>query len=315
MVYFARGCAKLPIKIPDDLPAGEILARENIFVMPEGQAVQQDIRPLKVLILNLMPTKIDTETQLLRLLGNTPLQVDVTLLHTTTHDPKHTPKEHLTKFYKGLNHIRNKRYDGMIITGAPVELLAFEQVDYWPELQEIMEWSKTNVYSTMHICWGAQAGLYHHYGVPKYELPTKMFGVFPHRIHEPQHTLLRGFDDTFYAPHSRHTETRADDIRRVEQLVVLSESEEAGLYMVATKDGRQIFVTGHCEYDPHTLKNEYERDVRLQRPIHVPANYFPADDPQRPPLVQWRGHANLLYFNWLNYFVYQVSPYDWSSDL
>ena len=302
----------MPIKIPDDLPAAEILSNENIFIMPEGKAVSQDIRPLRVLILNLMPTKIDTETQLLRLLGNTPLQVDVTLLHTTTHNPKHTPKEHLSRFYIGLDEVRNQRFDGMIITGAPVELLDFEEVDYWQELQEIMDWSKTNVYSTLHICWGAQAGLYHHYGVPKYELPAKMFGVFRHSIDEPGHSLLRGFDDTYFAPHSRHTETRVTDIHKVDELLVLSQSAEAGLYMVATKDGRQIFVTGHCEYDPHTLKTEYDRDVRLQRPIEVPVNYFPNNDPSQPPLVQWRGHANLLYFNWLNYFVYQVTPYDWT---
>ncbi len=302
----------MPIKIPDDLPAAEILANENIFIMPEGKALSQDIRPLRVLILNLMPTKIDTETQLLRLLGNTPLQVDVTLLHTMTHNPKHTPKEHLSRFYIGLDEVRNQRFDGMIITGAPVELLDFEEVDYWQELQEIMDWSKTNVYSTLHICWGAQAGLYHHYGVPKYELPAKMFGVFRHSIDEPGHSLLRGFDDTFFAPHSRHTETRVSDIHKVDELLVLSQSAEAGLYMVATKDGRQIFVTGHCEYDPHTLKTEYDRDVRLQRPIEVPVNYFPNNDPSQPPLVQWRGHANLMYFNWLNYYVYQVTPYDWA---
>lgn len=302
----------MPIKIPDDLPATEILSRENIFIMPEGRAVTQDIRALKVLILNLMPTKIDTETQLLRLLGNTPLQVDVTLLHTTTHNPKHTPKEHLTRFYTGLENVRDKRFDGLIITGAPVELLEFEDVDYWDELKQIMDWSKTNVYSTLHICWGAQAGLYHHYGVPKYELQEKMFGVFRHSIDEPGHSLLRGFDDTFFAPHSRHTETRVEDIHKVDELVVLSQSVDAGLYMVATKDGRQIFVTGHCEYDPLTLKTEYERDVRMQRPIQVPANYFPDNNPDKQPFVQWRGHANLLYFNWLNYFVYQVSPYDWT---
>jgi homoserine O-succinyltransferase len=302
----------MPIKIPDDLPAAEILSNENIFIMPEGKASSQDIRPLRVLILNLMPTKIDTETQLLRLLGNTPLQVDVTLLHTTTHNAKHTPKEHLSRFYIGLDEVRNQRFDGMIITGAPVELLDFEEVDYWQELQKIMDWSKTNVYSTLHICWGAQAGLYHHYGVPKYELPAKMFGVFRHSIDEPGHSLLRGFDDTYFAPHSRHTETRISDIHKVDELLVLSQSAEAGLYMVATKDGRQIFVTGHCEYDPHTLKTEYDRDVRLQRPIEVPVNYFPYNDPSQPPLVQWRGHANLLYFNWLNYFVYQVTPYDWT---
>jgi len=302
----------LPIKIPDNLPAAEILARENIFIMPEGRAIHQDIRPLQVLILNLMPTKIDTETQLLRLLGNTPLQVDVTLLHTTTHDPKNTPKEHLTRFYFGLEEVRERRFDGMIITGAPVELLDFEEVDYWPELQEIMEWTKTNVFSTLHICWGAQAGLYHHYGVPKHELPEKMFGVFKHRADEPRHQLLRGFDDLFFAPHSRHTETRVADIRKVDDLIVLSQSDDAGLYMVATRDGRQIFVTGHCEYDPHTLKTEYDRDLRLGRPIHVPANYFPDDNPQLPPNVKWRGHANLLFFNWLNYFVYQVTPFDWT---
>lgn len=302
----------MPIKIPDHLPAAEVLSKENIFVMSERRAVSQDIRPMKLLILNLMPTKIDTETQLLRLLGNTPLQVDVTLLHTTSHNPKNTPKEHLNQFYNGIDDIRDKRFDGLIITGAPVELLEFEEVDYWAELTEIMDWSKTNVYSTMHICWGAQAGLYHHYGIQKYELGQKMFGVFEHTVNAKGHALLRGFDDRFFAPHSRHTETRATDLANVGELEILSLSEEAGLYMAATRDGRQIFITGHCEYDPYTLKAEYDRDIRLQRPIEVPRHYFPDDDPTKEPIVKWRGHANLLFFNWLNYFVYQVTPYDWS---
>jgi homoserine O-succinyltransferase len=302
----------MPIKIPDHLPASEVLANENIFVMSENRAASQDIRALKVLILNLMPTKIDTETQLLRLLGNSPLQVDVTFLQTKTYDAKHTSKEHLSKFYNGLEDVRHMRFDGMIVTGAPVEMMDFEKVDYWQELTEIMAWSQTNVYSTFYICWGAQAGLYYYYGVPKWPLAEKMFGVFPHRVLQPKHPLLRGFDDCFYAPHSRHTETRLADVQSISDLLVLSTSDEAGVYLLASRDGRQIFVTGHSEYDPFTLQTEYERDIRLNRPIQVPRNYFPNDDPTQLPDVRWRSHANLLFSNWLNYFVYQVTPYDWT---
>lgn len=302
----------MPINIPDGLPAGDILAAENIFVMRENQAIHQDIRPVRVLILNLMPTKIDTETQLLRLLGNSPLQIDISFMRTITHDTKNTPKEHLERFYVSFEEVCEQRFDGFIITGAPVEHLEFEAVDYWKELQRIMDWSVSHVYSTMHICWGAQAGLYHHYGVPKYELAQKMFGVFEHNLNPCGHQLLRGFDDQFLAPHSRHTETRVADLFSIPDLCVLSQSEQAGVYLVATADGRQVFITGHCEYDPGTLKLEYERDVRLGRDIQVPANYFPNDDPTQVPHVKWRGHANLLFFNWLNHVIYQSVPYDWN---
>ncbi|HHW48658.1 MAG TPA: homoserine O-succinyltransferase [Clostridiaceae bacterium] len=300
----------MPIKIPDDLPAVDILNKENIFVMPEERAFHQDIRPLKILLLNLMPNKIVTETQILRLLGNTPLQVDITLMHPKTHVSKNTPQEHLIRFYITFDDIKADKFDGMIITGAPVELLEFEEVDYWDELKEIMEWSKHNVFSTLHICWGAQAGLYYHYGIPKYPLPSKMFGVFPHTATKNYVKLLRGFDDVFYVPHSRHTEVRREDIEKVEELEILSESEESGVYLVARKDGRQIFVTGHSEYDPLTLKQEYERDKAKGLDISIPKYYFPGDDPSNQPLVNWRGHANLLFSNWLNYYVYQETPYD-----
>lgn len=301
---------ELPIKIPDNLPASEILNSENIFVMNEERASHQDIRPLSIAILNLMPTKIVTETQLLRMIGNTPIQVDVVLLHPQTHTSKNTPEEHLTNFYQTFDDIRDRRFDGLIITGAPVENLEFEEVTYWEELKMIMEWSKTNVYSTFHICWGAQAGLYYHYGISKYALKEKMFGVYAHTICRKNVMLQRGFDDEFYAPHSRHTGIRREDIEKVPELEILSESEEAGIYLIKTDGGRQIFVTGHSEYDPLTLKGEYDRDIGRGLDIKVPRNYFPEDDPKREPLVRWRSHGNLLFANWLNYYVYQETPFD-----
>jgi homoserine O-succinyltransferase len=300
----------MPIKIPDQLPAKEILKNENIFVMDEDRALHQDIRPIKIAILNLMPTKIATETQLLRLLGNTSLQIEITLMRTCSHQSKNTPEEHLTAFYQTFDQVRDQIFDGLIITGAPVEQLGFEEVDYWEELKEIMDWGFSNVFSLFYICWGAQAGLYHQFGIPKYALPAKQFGVFPHRIVEKNVRLLRGFDDIFYAPHSRHTEIRREDIEKVPELKILAESEEAGVYIVASQDGRQVFVTGHSEYDPLTLKKEYDRDVAAGLPINVPVNYYPADDPARTPLVRWRGHANLLFANWINYYVYQETPFD-----
>src|SRR5450759_263597 len=303
----------MPITIPDQLPAKEILTNENIFVMTENRAIHQDIRPLQIVILNLMPTKINTETQILRLLGNSPLQVEITLLRTETHQSKNTPEEHLTNFYQTFNQIKDQRFDGLIITGAPVEQMPFEEVDYWDELKTIMEWSLTHVYSTFHICWGAQAALHYHYGVPKYPLPAKQFGIFPHGILRRNIKLLRGFDDTFFVPHSRHTEIRRQDIEKIPTLEILAESDEAGVYLVATWDGRQIFVTGHAEYDPLTLKAEYDRDINLGLPIVIPRNYFHNDDPTEMPLVRWRGHANLLYVNWLNYYVYQETPYNLSE--
>ncbi len=300
----------MPVRIPSTLPARAILESENVFVMGEERAEHQDIRPLQVAILNLMPTKIATETQLLRLLGNSALQVEVTLLHTATYQPKNTDADHLLNHYVTFDEIRTEKFDGLIITGAPVEQMPFEEVDYWPELQRIMDWAETNVESTFYICWGAQAGLYHRYGIPKYPLPRKMFGVFEHRTLDANARLLRGFDDVFLAPHSRHTEIRRADLERVSDLQILAESDEAGVYIVASKDGRHIFVTGHSEYDPLTLKAEYDRDVAKGLPIHIPKNYYPNDDPTRTPHVRWRGHANLLYVNWLNYHVYQVTPYD-----
>ena len=300
----------MPIRIPNDLPATGILQQENIFVMTETRAVTQDIRPLEIVLLNLMPTKIVTETQLTRLLGNTPLQVHLELMHTSTHRSKNVSQEHLLSFYKTFDELKHRKFDGMVITGAPVEKMNFEDVDYWPELCRIMEWSKTNVHSTFHICWGAQAGLYYHYGVPKYPLDQKMFGVFSHRADYKRSILLRGFDDEFYAPHSRHTTVLREDIEKIPQLKILASSEEAGVYAVMSPEGRQIFVTGHSEYDPDTLKTEYFRDKNLGLPIQVPANYFPGDDDTADPIVRWRSHANLLFSNWLNYFVYQTTPYD-----
>ena len=303
----------MPIKIPNLLPATQILQEENIFVMTETRALKQDIRPLKIALLNLMPTKIDTETQLSRLLGNTPLQIELTLLHTKSHKSKNTPEEHLLSFYKVFDDVKGEKFDGMIITGAPVELLPFEEVEYWQELCEIMEWTKTHVHSTFHICWGAQAGLYYHFGVDKVPLPQKMFGIFPHTADYKRSILLRGFDDVFCVPHSRHTTVLREDIERVKELKILASSEEAGVYAVSTKNGRQIFITGHSEYDALTLHKEYVRDVTAGKPIAVPKNYYPDDDPQKPPLVTWRSHANLLYSNWLNYYVYQTTPYDVNS--
>lgn len=300
----------MPIIIPQDLPAAETLVHENIFVMNECRALHQDIRPLRIAILNLMPTKIATETQLLRLLGNIPIQVEVELLCTETYQPKNTPREHLLKFYKNFRQVKDQKFDGMIITGAPVEQLEFEDVEYWEELQEIMDFTIHNVFSTFHICWGAQAGLYHHYGIPKYPLPEKMFGVFPHTVNDKRNKLVRGFDDVFYVPHSRYTEVRRKDIEKVKELEILSESEVAGVYLVASKDGRHIFATGHSEYDPLTLKAEYDRDIAAGLNIKVPQNYYPDDDPAKEPIVKWRGHANLLFSNWLNYYVYQETPFD-----
>jgi homoserine O-succinyltransferase len=300
----------MPVKIPDTLPAMGILESENIFVMGEHRAQHQDIRPLRVAILNLMPTKITTETQLLRLLGNTPLQVEVELLHMDSHTSRNTPSEHLLEHYSSFEDIRQQRFDGLIITGAPVEQMPFEEVDYWPELVELMDWAKTHVYSTLYICWGAQAGLYHYYGVPKYQLPEKMFGVFEHTVSIRFERLVRGFDDVFYAPHSRHTEVKREDVLAVSDLVLLSESKQAGVYIVLSADRRHVFVTGHSEYDPLTLQGEYVRDVSKGLPIAVPKHYFPEDDPQREPIVRWRGHSNLLFANWLNYYVYQQTPYD-----
>lgn len=302
----------MPIKIPDDLPAKEILNKENIFVMNETQALHQDIRPLKIVILNLMPTKITTETQILRLLANTPLQVEFVLISPKSHVPKNTPPEHLKAFYQTFDDIKHQKFDGMIITGAPVELLEFEEVDYWEELKQIMDWKLEHVTSTLHICWGAQAALYHHYGVPKHELEEKLFGVFPHVINKENVELLRGFDEEFYIPQSRHTEVRQEDLEKIDELEILSTSEEAGVYIAATRDGKQIFITGHSEYDAETLQKEYIRDVNRGLDIAIPKNYFPNDDPnQRPPNV-WRAHASLLFSNWLNYYVYQLTTYDWT---
>lgn len=303
----------MPIKVPDGLPATEVLANENIFVMPESRAFTQDIRPLRIVILNLMPVKETTETQLLRLLGNTPLQVEIVLLHMSSHTSKNTSQEHLSMFYHTFEDIRRQKFDGMVITGAPVEQLPFEEVTYWNELKEILDWKMENVTSTLHICWGAQAGLYHHFGVPKHPLPQKLFGIFPHTVNKQNVKLFRGFDSYFYVPHSRHTENRREDIEKVPELEILSESEEAGVYIVATRDGRQIFVTGHSEYDSTTLQDEYQRDVNKGLDIAVPRNYYPQNDPTRQPLVTWRAHANLLFSNWLNYYVYQETPYEWGN--
>ncbi|AWB43965.1 homoserine O-succinyltransferase [Paenibacillus sp. CAA11] len=300
----------MPIKIPDHLPAKEVLVGENIFVMDESRAYRQDIRPLRIAILNLMPTKETTESQLLRLIGNTPLQVEFTLLHPRSHISKNTSQEHLETFYKTFDEVKHRRYDGMIITGAPVEQLEFEEVNYWNEIQEIFNWSKSHVTSTIHICWASQAGLYHHFGVPKVPLEEKCFGVFSHRVNIPNTKLLRGFDELFYVPHSRHTEVRREDIERVPELDILAESEEAGVYLVATRDGKQIFVTGHAEYDPLSLKWEYDRDAAKGLDVKLPLHYYPNDDPTQTPPSVWRAHANLLFSNWLNYYVYQETPYD-----
>ena len=300
----------MPIKIPNLLPATQVLLNENIFVMTETRAMTQDIRPLKILMLNLMPQKIVTETQIARVIGNTPLQVELELLQTATHKSKHTSAEHMLAFYKTFDEVKHKKYDGMIITGAPVEHMEFEEVEYWDELCEIMEWSKTHVTSTFHICWGAQAGLYYHYGVKKHQLDKKLFGVFEHKVDYKRSILFRGFDDVFVVPHSRHTTCNREDIEAVPELKILSSSEEAGVFVVSTDRGRQIFVTGHSEYDADTLKNEYLRDKNAGLPIDVPKNYFPDDDDTKEPVLRWRSCENLLYSNWLNYFVYQSTPYN-----
>ena len=300
----------MPIRIPNDLPAVKTLNDENIFVMTETRAITQDIRPLKILLLNLMPKKIETETQLSRLLGNSPLQVELELIHTKSHKSKNTSAEHLLAFYKTFDDVKHRTFDGLIITGAPVENMPFEEVTYWDELCEIMEWSKTHVQSTFHICWGAQAGLYYHFGIEKKPLDKKMFGVFKHRADYKKSILLRGFDDEFMVPHSRHTTVDIEDIQKVPEIKILASSEEAGVYAMATAEGRQIFITGHSEYDANTLANEYFRDLGEGKPIEIPKNYFPDDNPENEPIVTWRSHANLLYSNWLNYFVYQTTPYD-----
>ena len=299
----------MPIKIPNELPAARTLLEENIFVMSETRAVTQDIRPLRILLLNLMPTKVVTETQFSRLLGNTPLQVELTLMHTRTHQSKNTSEEHLLAFYCTFDEIRHQNFDGMIITGAPVEHMAFEEVEYWDELCEIMEWSLTHVHSTFHICWGAQAGLYYHFGIQKRQLDAKMFGIFPHTADYKRSIRFRGFDDVFMVPQSRHTTVDRADIEAVPELKILASSEESGVFAITTKNGRQIFITGHPEYDADTLKKEYVRDVTAGKPIEIPKNYFPNDDPTREPIATWRSSANLLYSNWLNYFVYQTTPF------
>lgn len=300
----------MPLKIPSDLPAFNILKDENVFVMSNLRAESQDIRPLKIAILNLMPTKISTENQLLRHLANSPLQVDIKLIQTRTHTSSHTSSQHLDKFYNYFDDIKNEKFDGLIITGAPVEHLIFEEVNYWNELEEIMEWSNHNVYSTLHICWGAQAGLYYHYDIPKYKLPNKMFGVFPHTVCKKNIELLRGLDDIFYAPHSRHTEVLKEDISNVSELEILSESDKAGVFIVSAKSGRKIFVTGHLEYDRTTLKEEYFRDIDKGISIDTPDHYFPNNDPSKVPYVTWRASANIIFSNWLNYYVYQQTPFN-----
>ena len=300
----------MPIKIPNELPAVKILEDENIFVMTETRAITQDIRPLKILILNLMPTKVDTETQLSRLLGNTPLQVEIELIHTETHKSKNTSEEHLLAFYKTFSEVRDRYFDGMIITGAPVEKMEFEEVDYWGELCEIMEWSKSHVQSTFHICWGAQAGLYYHFGVKKYMLDEKLSGVYAHKVDYKRSILFRGFDDVFYVPHSRYTTVSRDEVEAVDGLRILSSSDKAGVYAISTKKGRQIFITGHSEYDAETLGKEYTRDKAAGINPKIPEHYYPDDDDTKPPVITWRGHATLLFTNWLNYFVYQATPYD-----
>ena len=304
------GTVIMPIQIPNDLPAAEIMQQENIFVMTEKRADSQDIRPLEIVLLNLMPTKIATETQFTRLLGNTPLQVHLELMHASTHVSKNVAQDHLLNFYKPFEALKDRKFDGMVITGAPVEHMEFEDVDYWQELCEIMEWTKTNVHSTIHICWGAQAGLYYHYGIPKHQMDQKLFGVFRHTADYKRSILLRGFDDEFWVPHSRHTTVLREDIEAIDGLKILASSDEAGVYAVMSKQGKQVFVTGHSEYDPDTLEKEYLRDKNLGLPIQVPANYYPNDDDTKAPIVRWRSHANLLFSNWLNYLVYQTTPYD-----
>jgi len=300
----------MPVKIPATLPAAKILTEENIFVMDDQRAMMQDIRPLKIAILNLMPTKEVTETQLLRLLGNTPLQIEITLLMMASHESANTSREYLDAFYRTFDSVKDTKFDGLIVTGAPVENLPFEEVDYWPELVRILDWSRSHVYSTLHICWGSQAALYHHYGIGKHKLEEKAFGIFSHKVLNPTHKLVRGFDETFLAPHSRHTTIHREDVEKVADLEILAESEEAGVFLVASRDGRSIFVSGHAEYDAETLAREYNRDISKGLKIDVPKNYFPDDNPAHVPPVMWRAHANLLFVNWLNYFVYQETPFD-----
>lgn len=300
----------MPIRVQNDLPVKEILERENIFVMDEFRATHQDIRPIRIGLLNLMPLKEETELQILRSLSNTPLQVDVIFVNVSSHESKNTPTSHLNKFYQTFEEIKDQKFDGFIITGAPVEQMPFEEVDYWEELKEIMEWTTTHVTSTLHLCWGAQAGLYHHYGIDKVQLDSKLFGVFRHKVKNRKIPLVRGFDDVFYAPHSRHTDVPAERIHADERLTMLAESEEAGAFLVMAQAGRQIFVMGHPEYDRITLDGEYKRDVKKGLPIDIPVNYYPDDNPDNRPLLTWRAHANNLYTNWLNYYVYQVTPYD-----
>lgn len=312
-LIFITGERSMPIKIPEALPAYKVLNEENIFVMSEERAFSQDIRPLRIVILNIMPTKIVTETQLLRLLGNSPLQAEITFLHPKTHISRNTPSEHLSTFYKTFNEIKEQKFDGMVITGAPVEQLNFEEVTYWGELKSIMEWIPHSVTSTLYICWGAQAGLYCHYGITKHSLERKISGVFGHSVIKKKSRLMRGFDDEFYAPHSRHSGIKREEILKVNDLEILSESDEAGVYIVATKDGRGIFVMGHPEYDTDTLKKEYERDLSRGLTVEIPKGYFPNNDASQEPAANWRAHANLLFSNWLNYCVYQETPYDVNS--
>ena len=300
----------MPIKIPNNLPAVNILAKENIFVMNEARALSQDIRPLKFVIVNLMPTKIETETQLLRLLSNTPLQMEITLLKMNSYTSKNISEEHMKNFYKTFDDIKNEKFDGLIITGAPVETLEFEKVDYWKELTEILKWSNKHVFSTLYICWGAQAGLYYHYGIKKYSLKEKLFGIYPLKLNDSSIPLFRGFDEIFYIPQSRHTEVREEDINKIEELEILAKSPEAGVSIIRTKDKRKIFITGHMEYDRMTLANEYNRDIKLGKKIEVPFNYYPENNPEKIPLFTWRGHANLFFINWVNHHVYQETPYD-----
>ena len=302
----------MPLRLPDKLPAIDLLKHENIFVMDENRATTQDIRPLSIAILNLMPLKEDTELQLMRSLSNTPLQIDITFLTTASYTGKNTAKNHLDQFYLTFEDVKNRRFDGLIITGAPVEQMEFTEVAYWDELVQIMEWSKTHVTSTLHICWGAQAALYYHYGIPKIPLPRKMFGLFRHRVMNRREPLVRGFDDEFYMPHSRHTTVDAEEIRNHPELTIMAESDEAGVLLVMAREGRQIFVLGHPEYDRVTLDKEYKRDLSKNLPIDLPKNYYPDDDCEKRPLLLWRGHANTLYTNWLNYYCYQLTPYDWT---
>jgi homoserine O-succinyltransferase/O-acetyltransferase len=300
----------MPLNLPEQLPAVDLLKKENIFIMDSGRASEQDIRPLRIVILNLMPLKITTETDLIRLLSNTPLQLEIDFMKIKSHTSKNTPIEHMKQFYKSFQRMQDQRYDGMIITGAPVEQMDFEEVTYWEEMKEIFDWAKTHVTSTMYICWAAQAGLYHGYGIKKYPLDKKMFGVFKHTFNDPHNSISRGFDDEFFVPHSRHTEIRREDILNVPELTLLSESEESGVYMVMAKNGREFYITGHSEYSPNTLDTEYKRDLHKGLPVEVPRNYYTDNDPSKKPLVKWRAHANLLFTNWLNYFVYQETPFD-----